>query len=105
MLVSLIEFGDAEAQEQGSTNATSTLLEKGAALKSSGQHEEAIKYYDRVLALDPNYVVLITCKKRGDINYLTSEALDNLTDFGYKCRNCNTVNGITLEDGELKKLE
>jgi tetratricopeptide (TPR) repeat protein len=103
MHVSLIEFGDAEAQEPGSTNATSTLLEKGAALKSSGQYEEAIKYYDRVLALDPNYVVLITCKKCGDINYLTSEALDNLTDF--ECRNCNTVNGITLEDGELKKLK
>jgi hypothetical protein len=30
-------------------------------------------------------------------------ALGNLTDFGYKCRYCNTINTITLEDGELKK--
>jgi RNase P subunit RPR2 len=52
---------------------------------------------------DHSYMVLITCKKCGDINYLTSKALGNLTDFGYKCRNCNTINRITLEDGELKK--
>jgi RNase P subunit RPR2 len=52
-----------------------------------------------------SYMVLITCKKCGDINYLTSEALGKLTDFGYKCRNCNTINRITLEDGELKKQE
>ena len=50
-------------------------------------------------------MVPITCKKCGDINYLTSEALDNLTDFGYKCRNCKTINMITLEDGELEKQE
>ena len=31
--------------------------------------------------------------------------MDNLTDFGYKCRNCNTINRITLEDGELKQHE
>ena len=37
------------------------------------------------------------------INYLTSHALGNITDFGEKCRNCNTINRITLEDGELKK--
>jgi hypothetical protein len=36
---------------------------------------------------------------------LTSEALGNLTDFGYKCRYCNTINWITLEDGERKKHE
>lgn len=51
------------------------------------------------------FMVLITCKKCGDINYLTSEALGNLTDFGYKCRNCDTINRITLEEGELKKQE
>jgi hypothetical protein len=43
------------------------------------------------------------CKKYVDINYLTSEALGNLTDFGYKCRNCNTINRIRLENGEPKK--
>ena len=45
------------------------------------------------------------CKKCGDINYLTSKALGNLTDFGFKCRYCNTINSITIEDGELKKQE
>jgi hypothetical protein len=49
--------------------------------------------------------VLITCKKCGDINYLTSEALGNLTDFGYTRRNCDTINRITLKHGELKKQE
>ena len=57
------------------------------------------------ISLDIPYVVLITCKKCGDINYLTSEALGNLTDFGFKCRYCNTINRITIEDGELKKQE
>jgi hypothetical protein len=31
--------------------------------------------------------------------------MDMLTDFGYKCRYCNTINRIALEDGELKKQE
>ena len=35
--------------------------------------------------------------------YLTSETLGNLTDFGFKCRYCNTINRITIE--ELKKRE
>ena len=48
-------------------------------------------------------MVQLTCKKCGGINYLTSETLGNLTDFGYKCRNCNMINRITLEDGDLKK--
>jgi hypothetical protein len=39
------------------------------------------------------------------VDYLTSKAFSNITDFGYKCRNCNTINRITLEDGELKKQE
>jgi hypothetical protein len=43
--------------------------------------------------------------KSGDINYLNSEALGNLTDFGFKCRYFNTINRITLEDGELNKQE
>jgi hypothetical protein len=34
---------------------------------------------------------------------LTSEALGNLTDFGAKCEKCETINTITLEEGELKK--
>jgi hypothetical protein len=47
----------------------------------------------------------ISCKKCGDINYLTSEASGNLTDFSYKHQYCNTINRIILEDGELKKQE
>jgi hypothetical protein len=50
-------------------------------------------------------VVLITYKKCGDINYLNSKALGNLTDFGYKGRNCSTINRITIEEGEPKKQE
>ena len=41
--------------------------------------------------------------KRGELDYLTSKAFSNITDFGYMCRNCNTINRITLENGELKK--
>jgi hypothetical protein len=48
-------------------------------------------------------MVLITCKKCGDINYLTSKALGNLTDFGFKYRYCNAINRITLKDGELNR--
>ena len=33
-----------------------TLYSRGVALAKSGQHEEAIKYYDKVLAIDPNHV-------------------------------------------------
>ena len=46
-----------------------------------------------------------TCKKCVDINYLTSEELGNLTFFGYKCRYCNTINRVSLAEGELKKQE
>lgn len=48
-------------------------------------------------------MVLVTCEKCGDINYLNSVTSGNVTESGYKCRNCNTINRITLEDGELKK--
>jgi hypothetical protein len=40
---------------------------------------------DRVLDLVPfEYSIYGPCKKCGDISYLTSETLGNLTDFGYK---------------------
>jgi uncharacterized Zn finger protein len=48
-------------------------------------------------------MVLVTCKKCGELDYLTSKAFGNITDFGYKCRSCGTINRITLENGELKK--
>jgi tetratricopeptide (TPR) repeat protein len=55
-VVSLIEFGDAEAQEDIATNDTNALMAKGRALQSSEQNEEAINYYDRLLAIAPNNV-------------------------------------------------
>jgi hypothetical protein len=42
-------------------------------------------------------------KKCGELVYLTPHALWNITDFGAKCENCETINTITLEQGELKK--
>jgi tetratricopeptide (TPR) repeat protein len=62
-LVSFIEFGDADAQGQDSTNATSTLMEKGFALQVSGQYNESIGYFDKVLAIDPNNVVALDNKR------------------------------------------
>lgn len=48
-------------------------------------------------------MVLVTCERCGDISYLNSVTSGNVTEIGYKCRNCNTINRITLEDGELKQ--
>jgi hypothetical protein len=50
-------------------------------------------------------MVLITCKKCGELDYLTSKAFWNITDFDAKCEKCETINTITLEKGELKKQE
>jgi hypothetical protein len=41
----------------------------------------------------------VQCKKCGDISYLTSEALENLTVFGFNYHYCNTINRITPEKG------
>jgi hypothetical protein len=30
-------------------------------------------------------MVVYTCKKCGELDYLTSKALGDLTDFGFKC--------------------
>jgi len=43
-------------------------------------------------------MVLITCKKYGELGYLTSKAFWNITDFGAKCEKCETINTITLEN-------
>jgi tetratricopeptide (TPR) repeat protein len=54
-VVSLIGFGDADAQEKDSvTNATRALIEKGIILYELGEYNEAIGYYDKALAIDPN---------------------------------------------------
>jgi hypothetical protein len=44
-----------------------------------------------------------SCKKCGDLNYLTPHAYWNITDYGTKCEKCETINTITLEKGELQK--
>jgi hypothetical protein len=69
---------------------------------------QLLKHYPVVCVLDKvqsdhSYMVLITCKKCGELDYLTSKAFSNITDFSYKCRSCGTINRITLEEGELKK--
>jgi phage FluMu protein Com len=47
-------------------------------------------------------MVVYSCKKCGELNYLTSDALGNVTDFGAKCEKCKTINPITLENEYLK---
>ncbi|MGB7559636.1 MAG: hypothetical protein WBM37_14080 [Nitrososphaeraceae archaeon] len=50
-------------------------------------------------------MVVYSCKKCGELNYLTPHAFWNITDFGAKCEKCETINMITLETRELKKQE
>jgi hypothetical protein len=45
----------------------------------------------------------VQCKKCGELNYLTPHAFWNISDFGARCERCETINTITLENGELKK--
>jgi hypothetical protein len=54
-------------------------------------------------SLDITSMVVYTCKKCGEPNFLTPITFWNISDFGVKCRNCNRINRIALEDGELKK--
>jgi hypothetical protein len=54
---------------------------------------------------NPQSMVVYSRKKCGDINYLTPHAFWNISDFGAKCEKCETINKITLEEGELKKQE
>jgi hypothetical protein len=44
-------------------------------------------------------------RKCGELNYLTPHAFWNITNFGAKYERCETINRITLEEGELKKQE
>jgi hypothetical protein len=45
----------------------------------------------------------ISCKKCGELNFLTPHGFWNISDFGAKYEKCETINRITLEKGELKK--
>jgi tetratricopeptide (TPR) repeat protein len=65
-LISLIEFGDTSAQEsEGFTDDVEALFDKGLALDGLGQYEEAISYYDKVLAIDPNNIFALGNKGLG----------------------------------------
>jgi hypothetical protein len=57
-----------------------------------------IKYF-----LNIPFMVVYSCKKCGEPNFLTPHAFWDITDFGAKCERCETINTITLEKGELKK--
>jgi hypothetical protein len=47
-------------------------------------------------------MVVYSCKKCGELNYLTPHAFWDIADFGAKCEKCETTNTITLEEGNLK---
>jgi hypothetical protein len=47
-------------------------------------------------------MVIYSCKKCGELNYLTPHSFWNIPDLGAKCEKCNTINTITLENGELE---
>jgi hypothetical protein len=43
-------------------------------------------------------MVVYACKKCGELNYLTPHAFWNVNDLRVRCKNCNTINTITLEN-------
>jgi hypothetical protein len=53
--------------------------------------------------LDITTMVLYSSKKSGEPNFLTPHAFWNISDFGVKYEKCETINTITLENGELVK--
>jgi hypothetical protein len=58
-----------------------------------------IKYFLNITSM-----VVYSCKKCFELNYLTPHAFWNITNFGPKCERCETINTITLVNGELKRL-
>ncbi len=48
-------------------------------------------------------MVVYSCKKCGQPNYLTPNAFWNIADFEAKCERCGTINMITLEMGDLRR--
>jgi hypothetical protein len=58
-----------------------------------------IKYNPNITSM-----VVYSCKKCGELNYLTPHAFWNITDFGAKCEKCETKNTVTIVMGELNKL-
>jgi uncharacterized Zn finger protein len=57
-----------------------------------------------LMFLNISYMVLITCKNCGELDYHTSKAFWNITDLGAKCEKCGTINKATIVMGQLRKL-
>ncbi|MFY9566426.1 MAG: hypothetical protein WAQ29_08755 [Nitrososphaeraceae archaeon] len=55
--------------------------------------------------LDISSMAFIYCKKCGEYRYLTPHAFWNVNDLNVKCKDCGTINTVTIENGELKKQE
>jgi len=49
-------------------------------------------------------MVVYSCKKCGELDYLTPHAFWNIADLGTKCKECETINTITLEKGEIPEI-
>lgn len=47
-------------------------------------------------------MVVITCKDCGNLIYLAPHAFWNIADSGARYEKCETINMITLENGNLK---
>ena len=47
-------------------------------------------------------MAFIYCKKCGEHTHLTPHAFWNINDLGVKCKNCGTINTITMENGDSK---
>jgi hypothetical protein len=48
-------------------------------------------------------MAIIYCKECREYRYLTPHAFWNVYDLSVKCKNCGTINTVTLENGELRK--
>jgi hypothetical protein len=48
-------------------------------------------------------MVVITCKDCGNLIYLAPHAFWNIADSGARYEKCETINMITVENGELRK--
>jgi hypothetical protein len=48
-------------------------------------------------------VQVIFCKEYQEYIYLNPHPFWNVNDLDVKCKNCDTINTITLENGELRK--
>jgi RNase P subunit RPR2 len=49
------------------------------------------------------FMAVIYCKKCGEYRYLTPHAFWNVNDLNVKCKDCGTINIITIENGEIRK--